>query len=114
MCYAEFLRCYYLTQSRINENDYETERLTDPLILEIYPFQHIHPNLIPLMSGKEKLKSRNIPHALQYYEPNSRRPHTYSQTFNKPEVNAVVNQNKRLIKPHARISSRSILENAKH
>ena len=78
MCYAEFLRCYYLTQSRINKNDYQTETLTDQLILDIYSFQHFDPNLIPLMSSKEKLKSRKISHALQYYEPNR---HVYSEKY---------------------------------
>ena len=76
MCYAEFLRCYYLTQSRINESDYQTETLAHQLILDIYPFQHFDPNLIPLILSKEKLKSRQISHALQYYEPNR---HVYSE-----------------------------------
>ena len=32
-----------------------------------------------------------------------RRPHTYSQTFNKPKVTAVVNENKILKEPHAEL-----------
>ena len=32
MCYAEFLRYYYLTQITTNENNYQPEELTDNLI----------------------------------------------------------------------------------
>ena len=40
MCYAEFLRYYYLTQSRVNENDYQQYELTDQLIQGNHPFKH--------------------------------------------------------------------------
>ena len=70
MCCAEFFRYYYLMQIMTNENDYRPEELTDQLIQGNHPFQHNYPEVIPLMSSKEKLKCHKIPNVLQYYEPN--------------------------------------------
>ena len=113
MCYAEFLRYYYLTQiTTTKENDYKPEELTDHLIQENHTFQHNCLNVIPLMSSKEKLTCCKIPNLLQYYKPNrhvhpekyyhhilfmcypfrreeelkTRGPPKHSQTFNEPEV----------------------------
>ena len=66
MCHAAYLWYYCLTQSRINGNDYQTEKVKNKLIQGNHPFRHIYRKLIPLMSSKEKLKCRNIPNVLQY------------------------------------------------
>ena len=78
MCCIEFLRYYYLTQITTNENDYQPEELTDHLIQRNHTFQHNYPNVIPLMSSKEKLKCCKIPNVLQHYEPNR---HVHSENY---------------------------------
>ena len=78
MCCAEFLRYYYLTQITTNENDYQPEELTDHLIQGNHTLQHNYPNVIPLMSSKEKLKCCKTPTVLQYYEPNR---HVHQKTI---------------------------------
>ena len=118
-----------MTQITTNENDYQQEQLTDHFIQENLTLQHNYPNVVPLMSSKEKLKCRKTPVVLQYYEPNrhvlpeycyhhilfmyypirrkdelkGRNPPTYSQKFNESEVAAAVNRNRRLIEPHTEL-----------
>ena len=119
-CYAEFLRFYYVaSNTKFTETDYQPEGLGNELIGDIHSIDHIYPKVIPLMSSKEKLKCRKVPHILQFYVPNqhtqpeeyshymlfmyypfrsendlkSGNPPTYSNKLRESNVIALVNQN---------------------
>ena len=120
-CYAEFLRFYYLApNAKFKENDYQPEELVDELMEDIPNIDHIYPNVIPLMSSKEKLKCGKILFVVQFYVPNqqtqpeeyahhmlfmyypfrnennlkSGNPPTYSNKQGESKVISLINQNR--------------------
>ena len=67
MCYAEFLRYYYLIYRSIH-NDNQPEELTDNLVEDNSPCSPVnYPKILPLMSSREKLYRRKMLYVLRYH-----------------------------------------------
>ena len=127
MCYAEFLRYYYLQSSKCEDNDYQPIELTDDLIEANNSTAVCYPKVVPLMSSKEKLKCRQTACVLQYHIPNkethpeeyahhllfmyfpfrdeqellSGSPPSYQSKASIPDVAVVINRNRALVEPLA-------------
>ena len=126
MCYAEFLRYYYLIYKSIH-NDNQPEELTDNLVEDNSPCSPVnYPKIVPLMSSKEKLYCRKVPYVLRYHVPDK---HKYPEQYvhhllflfypfqdesallseydgtytSISEEDKVVNRNKLIIEPHGDI-----------
>ena len=70
MCYAEFLRYYYLIYESVH-NENQPEELTDNLLEDNNLCSPVnYPKILPLMSSKEKLHCRKVPFVLRYHVPN--------------------------------------------
>ena len=77
MCFAEFLRWYYLKRDLVSNDNLPVE-LTDPDI-ENNHFPSInHPKVIPLMSSKDKQQCRKVSFVLRYHVPSKKYPEKYS------------------------------------
>ena len=71
MCFAEFLRYYYLATRNYNlNNNYHPQELTNKVIEENHERHVSYQKLLPLMSSNEKLLCRKVPSVLQYHVQN--------------------------------------------
>ena len=76
MCYAEFLRYYYLIYESVH-NENQPEELTDNLLEDNSLCSPVnYPKILPLMSSKEKLHCLKVSFVLRYHVPNK---HKYSE-----------------------------------
>ena len=66
MCFAEFLRFYHLKRDLVSNDNLPVE-LTDPDIENNYFSSTNYPQVIPLMSSKDKLQCRKVPFVLRYH-----------------------------------------------
>ena len=60
LCYAEFLRYYYVSTIS-NENDWQPVELTDSMLETNLAVTSHYSSAIPLLSSTEKLKCRKVP-----------------------------------------------------
>ena len=61
-CYAEFLRFYQVaSNTKLTENEYQPEELSNELIEDIHNIDHVYPTLTSLMSSKEIFKCSKTP-----------------------------------------------------
>ena len=74
LCYAEFLRYYYVSAIS-NENDWQPLELTDDMLETNLAVASHYPPVIPLMSSPDKLKYWSVPSVLTYFTPNNNRNH---------------------------------------
>ena len=72
LCYAEFLRFYYVSIIS-NENDSQSVELSDDILEKILAVTSHYPPIIPLMSSPDQLKCRKFPSVLRYFTPNKNR-----------------------------------------
>ena len=72
LCYAEFLRHYYVSTIS-NENDWHPVELTDDMLETNLAVTSHYPPVISLMSSPDKLKCRKVPSVLKYFKPNKNR-----------------------------------------
>ena len=68
LCYAEFLRYYYLA-AKPRDNDWQPVELSDDLLENNFS-NEIYPSVIPLMTCNDKLKCRKVPSVLRLFTPN--------------------------------------------
>ena len=68
ICYAEFLRYYYLA-AKPQDNDWQPEELSDDLLENNFS-NEIHPSVIALMTCNDKLKCRKVPSVLRLFTSN--------------------------------------------
>ena len=64
--FAEFLRFYHLKRDLVSNDNLPVE-LTDPDIENNYFSSTNYPQVIPLMSSKDKLQCRKVPFVLRYH-----------------------------------------------
>ena len=55
------------SNTKFTENDYQPQQLRNELIKDSHNIDHIYPEVIPLMSSKEKLKCRKVLYVFQFY-----------------------------------------------
>ena len=72
LCYAVFLRYYYVS-TMSNENDWQPVELADDMLETNLTVTSLYPSLILLMSSSEKLKCRKDPYVLRFLTPNKNR-----------------------------------------
>ena len=133
-CYAEFFRFYYIVPSA-NENDWQSMELKDELLEVNSPATH-YPNVISLMSSKEKMKFRKLPSVLRYFTPNKNRdyesyahhllllfypfrdeldlkvaiPPSYTNKIAEPGVIDIINTNRALTEPFSDAVDEALLQ----
>ena len=72
LCYAEFLRYYYISTIS-NENDWQPVELTDDMLELILTVTSHYPPVISLMPSPDELKCGKVPSVLRYFTPNKNR-----------------------------------------
>ena len=78
MCFAEFLRLYYLKRDLVSNDNLPVE-LTDPYIENNHFPSTNYSKVIPLMSSKDKRQCRKVPFVLRYHVPSKEKyPEKYS------------------------------------
>ena len=123
MCFAEFLRWYYLKRELVRNDNLPVE-LTDPDIENNHFPSTNYPKVIPLMSSKDKQQCRKVQFVLRYHVPSKEKYSekysyrllhlfypfrdemelkgkylgTYKEKISEPGVGDLVNANKLLIK----------------
>ena len=69
MCFAEFLRYYFLRNCHYSSDSQPIE-LTEELLEEILPSSSLYPKVLPIMGSKKKLYCRKVPFVLRNHVPN--------------------------------------------
>ncbi|XP_066910247.1 uncharacterized protein [Clytia hemisphaerica] len=126
MCYAEFLRFYSIMYVENKENDCQPNELVDDLVESNHPTNG-YPNIVPLLSSRDKLKCRKVPLVLRLHEPNrnkhpedyahhllmlyypfrnenellSQEHNSYTQKLFEPGVVEMIERNRALIQPYS-------------
>ncbi|XP_066912801.1 uncharacterized protein [Clytia hemisphaerica] len=126
MCYAEFLRFYSIKYVDNKENDCQPNELVDDLVESNHPTNG-YPNIVPLLSSRDKLKCRKVPLVLRLHEPNrnkhpedyahhllmlyypfrnenellSQEHNSYTQKLCEPGVVEMIERNRALIQPYS-------------
>ena len=78
MCFAEFLRLYYLKRDLVSNDNLPVE-LTDPYIENNHFPSTNYSKVIPLMSSKDRRQCRKVPFVLRYHVPSKEKyPEKYS------------------------------------
>ena len=72
LCYAEFLRFYYVSIIS-NENDSQSVELSDDILETNLAVTSHYPPIFPPMSSPDQLKCWKVPSVLRYFTPNKNR-----------------------------------------
>ena len=132
LCYAEFLRYYYVSTIS-NENDWQSVELTDDMLETSLAIASHYTSVIPLMSSPEKLKCWKVNSILRYFTPNKNRYYevyahhllilfypfraesdlksddNYTNKLAAPDVIDIVNRNRSIIEPYCELVDEALL-----
>ena len=70
MCFAEFLRFYYLKRDLVSNDNLPVELTGTDIENKHFPSSTNYPKLIPLTSTKDKMQCHKVPFVLRYDVPN--------------------------------------------
>ena len=132
LCYAKFLRYYYVSTIS-NKNDWQPVELTDDMLDTNLAVASHYPSAIPLMSSPDKLKCQKVPSVLRYFTPNDNRNYevysyhllilfyplrtetnlksdnSYSKKIAARDVTYIVNSNGSIVEPYCELVDEALL-----